>query len=861
LVPLDLTKQNLILEQTMIEQLSAHGVIPSDLSPSLMKFAKVKNPLARKDTESTITNESTVSLQPSSNRNSHESLHVENPEKFHNQETVDIDIRWTLLCDLFLVLISDSVYDARSRTLLECFGNCLEVSKLEIIKFEEKVTNALEIEEASEQTWKETDIMESRRKKALRKKYMYVGMATIGGGLVLGLSAGLLAPVIGAGLAAGFTTIGITGTSGFLAGAGGAAIVTTAGTAMGAKIGSSGMANRMDHVKTFEFRPLHNHKRVNLIITVSGWMLGKEDDVRLPFSTVDPIMGDLYSLYWEPEMLRSMGQTINILATEVLTQSIQQVLGATILMALMSSIQLPMALSKLSYLLDNPWNVSLDRAWASGLILADTLIKRNLGVRPVTLVGFSLGARVIYSCLVELAKKNAYGLIQDVFIFGAPVVVKSDQFALARTVVHGRFVNGYSKKDWILGYLFRATSGGLGRVAGLAPVANVYGLENFDNTEFVDGHMGYRKAMPTLLSQLGWEVLSEEFAEIEDPDPEQHRVRQRQLIEEFDLARKQMEEEAKKEKKKKSFFGWKKKEKNWWEMYDKELESTHKADGPTPSAGLGGPASSSSSVANADGVLFDVDAIKNELVDIVKSDNVPKGQFEEYVPTQVANQPRKSESDSIEMSFDPFEDDETERRGGTVAPNQPAASRSSIDSRLSDSSSVVKAPQPLMSTRRGRPAVNPALLPSGSTPALVSSREPRRTVSSSSTTNLSSTSLPLASPPTTRQVSLPLTMHPSNHNLSASPASTTSLPAIRTLPSTPKRLSFTHDRSSPSSFSTPKFDANTIGNYQTRASNETTQMATNSSNSATTRKDIKPAGSNFTTTSSDGVSMTFEDDF
>lgn len=47
-------------------------------------------------------------------------------------------------------------------------------------------------------------------------------------------------------------------------------------------------------------------------------MNGKIDDVRLPYSTVDPIMGDLFSVHWEPEMLTSMGQTINILATEVI---------------------------------------------------------------------------------------------------------------------------------------------------------------------------------------------------------------------------------------------------------------------------------------------------------------------------------------------------------------------------------------------------------------------------------------------------------------------------------------------------------------------------------------------------------------
>ena len=45
-------------------------------------------------------------------------------------------------------------------------------------------------------------------------------------------------------------------------------------------------------------------------------MNGKVDDVRLPFSTVDPVMGDMYSVLWEPEMMQSMGQTINVLASE-----------------------------------------------------------------------------------------------------------------------------------------------------------------------------------------------------------------------------------------------------------------------------------------------------------------------------------------------------------------------------------------------------------------------------------------------------------------------------------------------------------------------------------------------------------------
>jgi hypothetical protein len=127
------------------------------------------------------------------------------------------------------------------------------------------------------------------------------------------------------------------------------------------------------------------------------------------------------------------------------------VLGSTILIALMAAMQLPLALTKLSYLIDNPWTVSQARADMAGLILADSLIDRNLGTRPITLVGFSLGARVIYSCLKELANRGAVGLVQNVYMFGTPVVAKNDEYVRARAIIPGRFVNGYATNDWILG--------------------------------------------------------------------------------------------------------------------------------------------------------------------------------------------------------------------------------------------------------------------------------------------------------------------------------------------------------------------------------------------------------------------------
>ncbi|CAG7923720.1 unnamed protein product [Penicillium olsonii] len=602
-------------EQIMIEQLAGHGVQPEDLVPPLMQNARVKNPMAESKPKSSISSlkgdrlssrlsaeTASSELDPPPPYEAHETEEppeVTTPSQMPTSDRIDIDLRWTVLCDLFLVLIADSAYDARSRTLLEKVGAALEVTWLQISRFEKRVTDSLEMQEQSEkENWDESDHMEKRRKMALKRKYMIMGLATVGGGLVIGLSAGLLAPVIGAGLAAGFTTVGISGTSAFLGGAGGTALIASSATLGGSTIGMRASHRRTGAVSTFEYRPLHNNKKVNLIVTVSGWMTGKVDDVRLPFSTVDPIMGDIYSVLWEPEMLRSMGDTINILATEALTQGLQQVLGSTVLMALMASLQLPLVLTKLAYLIDNPWIVSLARANSAGLVMADSLQERNLGNRPVTLLGFSLGARVIFSCLKELADKGAHGLVQNVYLFGSPVVANKDEYLKARSVVSGRFVNGYATNDWILGYLFRATSGGIMKVAGLAAVEGIPGIENFDITSLVNGHMDYRTAMPRILREVGWEVLEDEFAEIEDPDPDNHAERQRELIREIDEARR--EAEAKPEKKRFGLFKrGKMAEKKKWETYDVDRNNS--------------PDETSDLNSSPGTVLFDIEAIRAEL--------------------------------------------------------------------------------------------------------------------------------------------------------------------------------------------------------------------------------------------------------
>lgn len=238
------------------------------------------------------------------------------------------------------MLIADSVYDSRSRAFLERVANALGFVWLDIVRFENRVTDALEIEESVSQL-EQGNVIESRKQRGKTRRYALMGAAAAGGALVIGLSAGLLAPVIGAGLGAALGVVGISGTAGFLTGVGGITMITTTGVLTGANIAGRGMAKRTREVRTFILKPLHNNKRVSCYITVAGFMAGKADDVRLPFSVLDQIVGDVFSVLWEPEMMAEMGNAIAIISNEVLSSVGQQILAATIAGVLMSALQWP----------------------------------------------------------------------------------------------------------------------------------------------------------------------------------------------------------------------------------------------------------------------------------------------------------------------------------------------------------------------------------------------------------------------------------------------------------------------------------------------------------------------------------------
>ena len=204
------------------------------------------------------------------------------------------------------------------------------------------------------------------------------------------------------------------------------------------------------------------------------------------------------------------------------------------------------------------------------------------------------------------------------------------------------------------------------RVAGLAPVNDIPGLENLDVTKLVNGHMAYRAAMPKLMREVGWEVESDEFTEIEDPDPENHEKRQRELIRELDEARK--EAETKPEKKRFGFFKrGKLAEKKGWETYDERSKE----------GGNGGGDDFSTSAAEglSGNVLFDIDAIKKEL----ESEQIEVKQLESTLPPMKLDLNGNKKGDTAPQNpYSTLHSSKSYDHSLAYRPNNNAASNSSL---------------------------------------------------------------------------------------------------------------------------------------------------------------------------------------
>ena len=114
--------------------------------------------------------------------------------------------------------------------------------------------------------------------------------------------------------------------------------------------------------------------------------------------------GELYTVRWESDLIEELCMSVIDLAADVVTGATKQLLKYTVLSALATALTIPAALKSAADMIDGTWTLVVERSDLAGQELAQSLLFSTAGNRPVNLVGFSFGARVIYSCLKELAR-------------------------------------------------------------------------------------------------------------------------------------------------------------------------------------------------------------------------------------------------------------------------------------------------------------------------------------------------------------------------------------------------------------------------------------------------------------------------
>jgi hypothetical protein len=247
--------------------------------------------------------------------------------------------------------------------------------------------------------------------------------------------------------------------------------------------------------------------------------------------------GEMYTVKWESELLKRICDCFIDLARDVVSGATKQILKQTVFHTLLAAVVWPSYLLSAADMIDGDWTLAVERADEAGKLLAKTLLFSRAGRRPVTLVGYSFGARIIYSCLKELARyqeewetyqelqeeketggqvdearlaryqhkmkgmREPASVVEDAVLMGLPNHLSLASWRACRQIVPGRLVNCYSSRDLILSLMFQAKrfsggsfSAGMGSilkpVCGTCPVLEP-GIENIDCSDLIGGHGDY----------------------------------------------------------------------------------------------------------------------------------------------------------------------------------------------------------------------------------------------------------------------------------------------------------------------------------------------------------------------------------
>eukprot|EP00542_Grammatophora_oceanica_P017691 CAMPEP_0194036988 /NCGR_PEP_ID=MMETSP0009_2-20130614/9364_1 /TAXON_ID=210454 /ORGANISM="Grammatophora oceanica, Strain CCMP 410" /LENGTH=1275 /DNA_ID=CAMNT_0038678975 /DNA_START=211 /DNA_END=4041 /DNA_ORIENTATION=+ len=276
-----------------------------------------------------------------------------------------------------------------------------------------------------------------------------------------------------------------------------------------------------------------------------GGNLGKTDHDLVVWDWQASYGGELYTVTWETSTLLKLCKVVNVLALELTDQVTKQVIQNAVLAG---TVAIPSAMVTCLAVVDDPYQLISFRSEKAGIELAHCLMQSDEH-RPISMVGFSFGARVVFSCLLELARHQALweekqkqpetdeadkstrwsftslnskpkidplddidytrepaSIIEDVVIIGMPRLLDVKEWVTCREIVSGRLVNCYKKDDWIVSYMINVRCwNGVRSTCGTHPVdARVPGVENFEVSDLVSTHGRYQLSVPQIMHRVAY---------------------------------------------------------------------------------------------------------------------------------------------------------------------------------------------------------------------------------------------------------------------------------------------------------------------------------------------------------------------
>ena len=458
--------------------------------------------------------------------------------------------RALILHSMLLLLLSLERYTAHSRVLMLYLVTSLGLSVDRLLEDESKTAEGLleaaKHMSADEETKKKADENASSRK-------WKVGLGTVAGAALIGVTGGLAAPALAAGIGTVMGGLGMA-TAGTYLGALASSSVLVGGLfgAYGGSMTGKMMERYAADVEDFSFVPVRpftdpnknekEYRRLRVALGISGWLTEK-DEVIKPWLVIGKHTESL-ALRWELEALLNLGHAITTMVKSAAWgYAKSEIIKRTIFSSLMAGLW-PLGLLKVAKVIDNPFQIAKTRSEKAGEVLADAIINKAQGERPLTLIGYSLGSRVIYSCLMSLADRKAFGLIESAILLGSPIPSATADWRKMRSVVSGRLVNVFTTNDPVLAFIYRTSSIQLG-VAGLQPIEGLSSVENVDVSDLVDSHTKYRYMTGSILKKIGFQDL--DLGEVES---EERALRVAEEVEERERAeneRKNKAEDAEKE--------------------------------------------------------------------------------------------------------------------------------------------------------------------------------------------------------------------------------------------------------------------------------------------------------------------------